>query len=288
MSPTDRTRLRAALDGVEAFVFDADGVLILKGEPLPGVVDGLARLDARGIPYRVVTNFSLAHRSTLAARFAARGTDIDPERMITASSAAAAYTAERFAGRPIYVLATPDALREFEGQALVSHEAAAAAAPGDLAAIVVGDGGDDLSFHNLDTAFRHVRGGAAFLAMHRNPWWFTPRGPTLDAGAAVVGLEYATGVRATILGKPSPEVFRQALAGLRRDLGRRVPPRAVAMVGDDPDADVRAAQRVGLRGILVLTGKTTDEHVAVGALGRGRRPPDAIAASLADLIAALD
>ena len=27
------------------------------------------------------------------------------------------------------------------------------------------------------------------------------------------------------------------------------------MVGDDPDADIRAAQRVGLRGILVLTGK---------------------------------
>lgn len=288
MPPTDRARLRAALDGVEAFVFDADGVLILKGEPLPGVVDGLARLDARGIPYRVVTNFSLAHRSTLAARFAARGTDIAPERMITASSAAAAYTAARFAGRPIYVLATPDARREFEGQDLVSHESAAAAELGDLAAIVVGDGGDDLSFHNLDTAFRHIRAGAAFLAMHRNPWWFTPSGPALDAGAAVAGLEYATGRRATVLGKPSPEVFRQALAGLRRDLGRRVGTSSVAMVGDDPDADVRAAQRVGLTGVLVLTGKTTTAHVEASTLGRGRRPPDVIAASLADVVAALD
>ena len=31
------------------------------------------RLEARGIPYRVVTNFSLAHRETLAARFAEGG-----------------------------------------------------------------------------------------------------------------------------------------------------------------------------------------------------------------------
>lgn len=288
MPAIDDSILRVALRGVEALILDADGVLILKGEPIPGSAEALALLDARGMPYRVVTNFSLAHRTTLAARFSARGAPIDPGRIITASSAAAAYTAARFDGRPIYVIAPPDALREFDGQRVIASEAAAAAPPGEVAAVVIGDGGDDLSFRNLDTAFRLIRGGAAFLAMHRNPWWLTPRGPTLDAGAAVVGLEYATGIRATILGKPSPEVFRQALAGLRRDLGRRVPAGAVAMVGDDPDADVRAAQRIGLRGVLVLTGKTTADHLARPTLGRGRRRPDAVAASLADVVGALD
>jgi len=281
--PTD---LRAALHGVEGFVLDADGVIILKGEPLPGAVEALARLDARGTPYRVVTNFSLAHRSSLAARFAERGTAIDPERIITASSATAAYTASTFAGRPLFVLAAPDAMREFDGQALVDREAAEAE-PGAVAAVVIGDGGDDLSYRNLDTAFRLIRGGSTFLAMHRNPWWLTPKGPTLDAGAAVVGLEYATGVKATVLGKPSPVVFRQALAGLRHDLGRRPLARHIAMVGDDPEADVRAAQRVGLRGILVLSGKTS--VAAAAALADApRRPPDAIAASLAEVVAALD
>ncbi len=74
---------------------------------------------------------------------------------------------------------------------------------------------------------------------------------------------------------------------MRADLGRRVPARSVAMVGDDPIADVRAAQRVGLRGILVLTGKTSAEAAATLATG-ARRPPDAIAASLAEVVAALD
>ena len=64
-------------------------------------------------------------------------------------------------------------------------------------------------------AFRLIRDGAAFLAMHRNPWWYTPDGVTLDAGAFVVGLEYSTGRRALVLGKPSPVVFRQALDGVR-------------------------------------------------------------------------
>ncbi len=288
MPLTDPADLRDAVRDLAGFVLDADGVLVLKGEPIDGAMEALATLERRAIPYRVVTNFSLAHRSTLAARFSARGTTIDPERLITAASATAAHTAARFAGRPIYVIAAPDALREFDGQELLDAEAAAAAAPGDIAAIVIGDGGDELSFRNQDTAFRHIRAGSAFLAMHRNPWWFTPNGPTLDSGAAVVGLEFATGVQATVLGKPSPEVFRQALAGLRHDLGRHLPARRVAMVGDDPDADVRAAQRVGLRGILVLTGKTTAAQLDGSRLGRGRRLPDVTARSLADVVAALD
>ena len=286
MPPTDPSDLRAALHGVAGLVLDADGVIFLKGQPIPGSLEGIARLEVRGIPYRVVTNFSSLHRATLAGRLAGEhGRPFDPERMITASSAAAAYTAVHFPGRPIVVVAAPDALREFEGQEIVPL---AEAVPGAVAAVVVGDAGDDLSYRNMDTLFGLIRGGAAFLAMHRNPWWFTPRGPTLDAGAIVAGLEYATGRRATVLGKPSPEVFRQALHGLRQDLGARLPAAAVAMVGDDPDADVRAAQRVGLRGILVLTGKTTREQLDGGLLGRGRRAPTAVAASLADVVAALD
>ena len=84
--------------------------------------------------------------------------------------------------------------------------------------------------------------------MHRNPWWLTPKGETLDAGAFVVGLEFATGQAALTLGKPSPVVFRQAVAGLAADLGERVPRDRFAMVGDDPRADVAAAQRVGCAG----------------------------------------
>lgn len=288
MPPTEPAALRAALRDIEGLVLDIDGVIILKGQPIPGAIEALATLDARRTPYRVVTNYSSVHRTTLSERFSAAGARLDPERMITAASATAAYTGERFSGRPIHVIAPPDALREFAGQHVISSEAAVAAAPGEVAAVVIGDGGDELSYRNLDAAFRQIRAGAAFLAMHRNPWWFTPRGPTLDSGAAVAGLEYATGSRATVLGKPSPEVFRQALAGLREDLGRRLPARRVAMVGDDPDADVRAAQRVGLIGVLVLTGKTEARHLDGSSLGRGRRRPDAIAASLAEAVAALD
>jgi HAD superfamily hydrolase (TIGR01458 family) len=283
--PADR--LRAALHGVRGLVLDADGVIVLKGAPLPGSAEAIRSLDVRGIPFRVVTNYSQLHRETLAGMFAKGGLAIAANRIITGTSATAAHTAAVHPGRPLLVLAAADARREFDGQVLLSADEADALPAGAVAAVVLGDAGDELSYRNMDVAFRLVHGGAELLAMHRNPWWLTPNGITLDAGAYVAALEFATGHRATVLGKPSREVFRQAAAGLRADLGERLPRGAFAMVGDDLSADVAASQRVGLRGVLVLSGKTDPAEAERASAGRGRGP-DAIAATLADVVAALD
>jgi HAD superfamily hydrolase (TIGR01450 family) len=280
--------LAAALDGVRAFVLDADGVLLYRGVPIAGAVGAIETLKARGIPYRIVTNFSSSHRATLARVFAdATGLPSQPQLIITAASAAAGYTARHHAGAALFVLAQPDALREWKGQhVLTPDEADARGARAD--AVVIGDAGDALSFRNLDIAFRHLRAGATFIAMHRNPWWMTERGVTLDAGALVAGLEFALGRKAVITGKPSPVVFREAVAELRADVlaagGPLLRLHEVAMVGDDPKADVAAAKRVGLRGLLVLSGKV-DQAGAEAAAARPR--PDAVASSLAEIVATI-
>ena len=288
------TELAAALRGVRALVLDADGVLLYAGKPLPGSVDALGRLEAAGVPYRVVTNFSLAHRDSLAAGVSRQfGRPVSAATIITAASASAAWTALHHPGQPLLVLASDDARREWAGQQVLSPDEADA--PGvSVAAVVIGDAGDELSFRNLDVAFRQVRAGAAFVAMHRNLSWMTPRGITLDSGALVVGLEHALGRRATVAGKPSPVVFREALRELAADVravgGARLRAGEVAMVGDDLEADVAGAHRVGLRGLLVLTGKTdlaaVDAAEAAGRL-RGRARPDGVGENLLDVVTAL-
>lgn len=288
------TDLVAALRGVRALVLDADGVLLYAGKPLPGSVEALERLERAGVPYRVVTNFSLAHRETLAAGVSRQfGRPVSPATIITAASAAAAYTAVHHPGESLLVLAGEDARREWAGQRLVSpDEADDPAVP--VAAVVIGDAGDDLSFRNLDIAFRQLRGGAAFIAMHRNPWWMTPKGVTLDSGALVIGLEHALERRAIVAGKPSPVVFREALRELRAEIraagGPPLRAGEVAMVGDDLRSDVAGARRIGMRGILVLSGKTDraamDAAAAAGRL-RGAGRPDGVAADLLAAVTAL-
>lgn len=282
--PDQPDQLRRALAGVRALLLDLDGVILSRGAPLPGVGEALRTLRRRGIPFCVATNASLVGRHVLADRLGALGVDVEPERIVSALSASAAYTRARFHGHSIYVLASRAAPEEFSGQRLLSH-AEAAAPDVRAAAVVVGDASTDFSFDHLNAAFRLLRGGARLVAMHRNPWWLTADGPTLDAGAFVRALEFAARRRATVVGKPSPAFFSSAVAslgepGLRGD--------EVAMVGDDVWADVGGGQRAGLRGILVLTGRHGLADAAQAARGpRGRRP-DAVAATLSSLVAALD
>ena len=285
-APDRLTDLRAALAGVRAFLLDLDGVIVLAGAIVPGAADAVAILERRRIPYRIVTNTSAVSRTTLSRWSAKLGAPIPPERFESALSASAAWTARTFPDEPLYVLASDDAKTEFAGQRLMTHDEAGKNGA-TAAAVVIGDSPEEATFDNLNRAFRLIRGGATLVGMHRNPWWLTPEGPTLDSGSFVVGLEFAAETRARIIGKPSPAFYAQAVRDLRREAGRDLARGDIAMVGDDVRTDVRAAQRSGLRGILVLSGKHTEADVESAARERGGRRPDAIAPDLAAVVAAL-
>ena len=95
-------------------------------------------------------------------------------------------------------------------------------------------------------------------------------------------------IRARVIGKPSAAFYAQAVHDLRKEAGRDLARGDIAMVGDDVRTDVRAAQRSGLRGILVLSGKHSEADADVAARERGGRRPDAIAPDLGAVVAALD
>jgi HAD superfamily hydrolase (TIGR01450 family) len=314
--------LRQKLSGVRALLLDMDGVLVLRGKALPGAEASVDRLRLRAIPFRLVTNTSLVSRTTLSAHLAEIGLDVPAPWIVSAVSATAAYTAQRFADRPLYVLASPDSRTEFAGQRLLTN-AEAGRRGADAAAVVVGDAAEEFRFETLDAAFRLVRGGARLVGMHRNRWWLTPAGETLDSGAFVRALEYATERRALLIGKPATAFFRAALADLRSPAASTAAPLIsagpvsaaapagapaaasapgpisaaapsalvpgeVAMVGDDVWADIAGARRVGLRTVFVLSGKHGGPELAAAARRPRPAPPDVVAPTLWDVVAALD
>ena len=141
---------------------------------------------------------------------------------------------------------------DLEGLELVGH---------DADAVLIGGCDETLepnqvfSYMNLARAFSEIQAGASFYCLHKNRWWQTSRGPMLDGGAFVAGLEYATGIEATVLGKPSPAYFAAALDALGAE------PELTWLVTDDIDADVRGAQLFGMRTALVRTGKFRPEQL---------------------------
>ena len=133
------------------------------------------------------------------------------------------------------------------------------------------------SYMNLARAFSEIQMGAAFFCLHKNKWWQTSRGPMLDSGAFVAGLEYATGVEATVLGKPSPSYFAAALDALEAE------PERTWLVTDDVEADVRGARLFGMRTALVRTGKFRPET-----LESADPSPDIVVSSVAQFPALLE
>ena len=122
------------------------------------------------------------------------------------------------------------------------------------------------SYMNLARAFDEIQMGASLFCLHKNKWWQTSRGPMLDSGAFVAGLEYATDVEATVLGKPSPSYFAAALDALDAE------PELTWLVTDDVEADVRGARLFGMKTALVRTGKFRPEALeAAEALAGHRR-----------------
>jgi 4-nitrophenyl phosphatase len=64
----------------------------------------------------------------------------------------------------------------------------------------------------------------------------------------VAALEAATGVRATVIGKPAPDLLLQAAALDGSDIHDAI------MIGDSPATDIAAANAAGCRSILLMSG----------------------------------
>jgi len=252
----------------EGLLLDMDGVLTVSWAPIPGAPEALERLRRDGIPIRIMTNTTSHARADLAAELRAAGFAVDPDELLTAPVATAEYLRTNHAGARVFLLGETGVAADLDGITLVDGQ------PADV--VVVGGADAAFGFDSMNLAFRMLVGGAAFVAMHRNLSWMTDEGLCLDAGAYVVGLEAATGRTATVTGKPSPEFFTAGLHALG------LPADRVAMIGDDVESDVLAAQRLGMTGVLTRTGKFREED-----LRRARGRPDLIVDSIADAPAAL-
>ena len=87
--------------------------------------------------------------------------------------------------------------------------------------------------------------------MHKNKYW-NPAGELLvDAGAFITGIEFASDKKAILIGKPSPLYFKAALESIDAKIEN-----GFYMIGDDIENDIKAAQDIGGKGILIYTGKT--------------------------------
>jgi HAD superfamily hydrolase (TIGR01458 family) len=250
---------------VSAILIDVDGVLHVSGAAIPGAAQAVAQLRENGHRLRFVTNNTTHSRRRLAEQIRGFGIELDDTELQTTAAAASLVLKDK----RVLALTMPDIVEDLEGIELV----------GESADAVLLGGADEtyetnqvFSYMNLARACAELQAGAELYCLHKNRWWQTARGPLLDSGAFVVGLEYAAEIEATVLGKPNPAYFKAALDALDSDA------ELTWMVGDDIEADIAGAAAVGMRTVLVRTGKFRPDLVEYA-----RVQPDGIITSIAAL-----
>jgi HAD superfamily hydrolase (TIGR01458 family) len=260
------TWTRSVSAPMAAILLDIDGVLHVSGEAIPGAAEAVEALRESGHALRLVTNNTTRARWKLAAELRSLGIDVAEDEIATTPLAAG----RLLAGLRVLAL-TMDSIKEDLARHVTLVD--------DGAEVVLVGGADETEetghvfrYEQLNRAFAQLSDGARLVCLHKNRWWQTARGPLLDAGAFVAGLEYAAGLEAEVVGKPTAAYFEAALAELDARAEETI------MVGDDIESDVSAAKRLGMRGVLVRTGKFRRD-----ALAAADPRPDAVIDSIADL-----
>jgi len=219
-------------------LIDLDGVLKLGDSPAPDVKDFFEFLNKNKISACILSNSSLRTGEQVKEFFASHKIELTIPS-ITAFDATLSFVKKNY--KKVQVYCRNHLIHHFDG--MIDNQ--------NPEVVVIGDIEDKWNYQIMNDIFKKVFSGAELIAMHKNKYW-NPDGELLiDAGAFITGIEYATGREAILIGKPSPLYFKAALEKIGAKLDENF-----FMIGDDIENDIKAAQDIGGKGILIYTGKT--------------------------------
>ena len=241
---------------------------------LPGAVEILSELKARGIPFVVLTNGTNYPPEEQAPKLRAVGLPISDEALLNPSSVAADIMPRRGVKR-VLVLGTPGV-----GQPL-AQAGMQAVFPNDegtdrVDAVYIG-WHPDCRMKDIEAAVKAIWNGAELYVASDVPFFATAGGKTMGYSYAIsAAVRRITRAPMILTGKPSLHALRL----VAKRLG--IPKSKVGVVGDDPLVEMIMARRGGAVGFGVTTGISKASDWARQPPGRR---PHRVLRSLGELLA---
>lgn len=255
-------------------VMDMDGVLYHGDRPIPGAIEALHSLQARGVKVAYLTNNASRHREELVAKMVRLGVPCTLDQMWGSAYVTARYLTKEAPEARVFAVGTPGMIRELQEAGLTvvpTHEGATH--------VVAGlDWG--ITYEKLRQAHYAICNGATFIATNLDATYpDTPTTTTPGGGAIVAVLRTSTGVEPLVMGKP------QTISIVQIATAWGVGPREIAAVGDRLDTDIGLAKAFGCLAVLVLTGITSREEAE---RAQAMHKPDVILPDLTALLPVLE
>ena len=235
-----RSRIRAVLIDITGVLYDYGA-----SHSIPGSTDGMMKLKAANLPFKLVTNQAKDRSENLLKYLHAYGFHMIQAGDIFSPVPAAVHFMKKNGYKNPYLLVHEKVACEFDCFSRTSKN------DDDADCVVIGDAGNDFSYANMNKAFKILTNmqKPILISLGSSRFYRFKGELLLDVGSFVKTLEHATDVSAVVIGKPSAEYFNTAVSMLNAANSESV------MIGDDWESDIEAAGRCGITGILLMTGK---------------------------------
>ena len=244
---------------INALIIDMDGVLWHGNNPLPGLKAFFSTLRKHQLPFILATNNASLTAAQYISKLDTMGVSVSPNEVLTSGMATAHYLAQKFDPTitDIYVIGESGATQPLteQGFTVTERHDPKNFDSANAADIVVCGLDRTLSWDKLATATLNIRAGAHFFGTNGDTTLPTERGATIGNGAILAALEAASGVKPTLIGKPEPIMYRQAMTLLGAD------PAQTIAIGDRLNTDILGAVNAGIRSLMVLTGISSEEEL---------------------------
>ena len=261
------------MNHIQNLILDMDGVLWHGDTPMPGLAEFFTRLRQLNMGFVLATNNAAKTPGQYAAKLARFGVEAPESAILTSSETTAEFLRGEYdEGTAVFVVGGTGLQEAVEkrGFHLLSVEDVMA---GKTAAVVTVGFYQEATFPDFAAGAVCINKGARFIGTNPDPTFPSEYGPLPGAGSFLALVETATGVTPTIIGKPGPLIFQDAMHRLGGT------PENTAMVGDRLSTDIAGGIAAGIPTILVLSGITSREDLT----GSGIQP-DYVFADITELV----
>ncbi|OXL84532.1 MULTISPECIES: HAD-IIA family hydrolase [Paenibacillus] len=256
-----------SLETVDGFIIDLDGTVYRGAQAIPGAKESIALLRSQGKRMVFLSNRGNISRAMCHQKLLSMGIDVPAEEILLTSTVTARYLQQHHSGSQAWVLG-PDGLRD----ELVLAGIGLAERPENADWLVI-TLHEELTYAELNQAFRAVRNGARIIATNDDKSFPGDDGECIDVGGMIAAIVATAGQEVeVVIGKPSALMAEAALQVLG------LPPQQCLVIGDSLGSDIQLGRRAGIRTALVLSGSATRRDAETAAEG-----PDMVWESLAEL-----
>jgi 4-nitrophenyl phosphatase len=240
---------------IRTAVFDIDGTLALMDkasgtyQALPGAVDAVKQLKARGLAVVAYTNGTFFPPEHYYAPLADAGLQFAPGHILTPATVAAQQLV-KFGIKRVMLIGAEGTRVPLERAGIEIVEAEAGAPDVEVVLLAWTN---EFNSRQLDAAAQAIWRGAKLYATSVAPYFAGANGKLMGvSGAAAAAINNATGVIATVFGKPSTaglEIISEIT---------KVPSSEMVVIGDDPALEIAMARRGGAFAVGITTGVADD------------------------------